>query len=376
MSRPVLFVVGAGPQLDSARRVSVHLRGSAELLDLWTSMIVGVGRGENPGHIAPVTLGRMRAVAAAVRQWAKSNPDGLLVAPQDVGLLYRRAIAAGRKAGLVIVLMPDGAVSDAKTTQRSLRAGAVPAADSVLRGLGVVAGEHGVMAASRPDLVLSWGPAWNGVYTARQVGSIENVGNPRADDLGSLPLPQDNRLLVCSQPMWHAAIGGDPVAATWYRFLERILVDAPSDSVRVRLHPWERDRLADLPIGHATRAVLTEGTSFHDDLGWSGAVLSWASTTMLEAAGAGRPVISVTVNEAAAEMARSYVFQRDPRMVMVSAADLPDYPSVVAAVDKARGQQSDLATDYLVNVGSAAEAAASALDGYPRSAGSTASGNG
>jgi hypothetical protein len=361
---PVLFIVGASPQLHSARRVSAYLERPAALLDLWTASVVGLDAGDGTAHIAPVTVGRLRAVASAVKEWARANPGGLVVAPQDVGLVYRRAIAVARAAGLGVALLPDGAVSDTKMTQRSLRGGAVPAADAVLRGLGLFAGVHGVMAASKPDLVLSWGPGWNGVYAARGIKHVADVGNPRADGLDALPAPDGDRLLICSQPTWHAAIGGEPTAALWYEFLERLVAGAPEGGVKVRLHPWERDRLAELPVGPATRAVLTEGTTFYQDLGWSGAVLSWASTTMIEAAGARRPVVSVSVNDAAAELARTYVFQRDPRMVLARPDDLADWPAVRAVVEKARGQQTGLADDYLVNVGSAAKAAAAALDAW------------
>jgi hypothetical protein len=152
------------------------------------------------------------------------------------------------------------------------------------------------------------------------------------------------------------------MTAVWYGFLEKLVAAAPDGAVKVRLHPWERDRLDELPVGAATRAVLTEGTTFYQDLGWSSAVLSWGSTTMIEAAGAHRPVISVVINAAAAELARTYAFMRDPRMVMVPPDDLPDWPSALALVDKARAQQDGYADDYLVNVGSAAKAAAAALD--------------
>jgi hypothetical protein len=363
MSKPAaLFLVGAGPQLHSARRVSAYLERPAALLDLWSATVVGLDAGDGAGHVAPVTVGRLRAVAAAVKSWAAANPGGILVAPQDVGLVYRRAIAVGRRSGLTIALLPDGVVSDGKVTQRSLLGGVVPAADAVLRSAGLFAGVHGEMAASKPDLVLSWGPGWDGVYTARGAGRIADVGNPRADGLDALPAPEGDKLLVCSQPTWHAAIGGDPVAAIWYGFLERLVSGAPQGSVQVRLHPWERDRLAELPVGSATRAVLTEGTTFYQDLGWSSSVVSWGSTTMIEAAGARRPIVSVSPNEAAAELVRGYPFMRDPRMVMVRPDDLPDWPSVLALLDKARAQQDGYADDFLVNVGSASQAAATALD--------------
>ena len=359
-----LFLIGAGPQLHSARRVGAYLVRPAELLNLWDASVVGLDAGDPDGHIAPATFGRLRAVSAAVRAWAKANPGGVIVTPQDVGLVYRRAIAVGRRAGLSIVLLPDGAVGDGKLSQRSLLGGAVPLADAVLRGLGLFAGVHGAMAASKPELVLSWGPGWDGVYAGRGVGTVVDVGNPRADGLDALPAPQDDRLLICSQPPWLPSIGGDPTAVHWYGWIERLVASAPEGAVKVRLHPQERDRLHEMPVGPATRAVLTEGTTFHHDLGWSGAVMSWSSTTMIEAAGAGRPVISVAVNPVAGELARAYVFNRDPRMVMVTPDELPDWPSALAVIGKARVQQDGLADDYLVNVGSAAKAAAAALDGW------------
>ena len=360
----VLFLVGAGPQLHSARRVSAYLERPAELLDLWNATVVGLDAGDGEAHIAPPTLGRLRAVAAAVKAWARANPDGVVVAPQDVGLVYRRAIAVARGAGLSIVLLPDGAVSEVKLSQRRLLGGVVPAVDAVLRGAGLFAGVHGMMAASKPDLVLSWGHGWDHVYAARGVTNVVDVGNPRADGLDALPAPQDDRILVCSQPPWLPSIGGEPNAAVWYGWLEKLVGSAPEGALKVRLHPQERDRLDELPVGEATRAVLTHGTTFHQDLGWSGAVVAWSSTTMIEAAGAGRPVISVAIHEVAGELARTMAFNADPRMVMVSAEEISDWASAVALVGKARAQQQGLADDYLVNVGSAAKAAAAAIDAW------------
>lgn len=360
----VLFLIGSGPQLHTARRVAACLERPAELLNLWNAAVVGVDGGDPDGHIAPATIGRLRAVSSAVREWARKNPGGVIVTPQDVGLVYRRAIAVGWAAGLSVVLLPDGAVSDERLSQRSLLGGAVPAADAVLRGLGLFAGAHGRMAASRPDLVLSWGPGWGNVYRRHRVDTVVDVGNPRADGLDALPAPHEDRILICSQPPWLPSIGGEPTAAVWYGWIERLVTSAPAGAVRVRLHPQERDRMHEMPIGAATKAVLTEGTTFHHDLGWSGAVVSWASTTMIEAAGAGRPVVSVVVNEAAAGLAKASMFLGDPRMVMVPPAEIADWPAALALVKKAREQQHGLADDYLVNVGSAAKAAAAALDAW------------
>jgi hypothetical protein len=220
------------------------------------------------------------------------------------------------------------------------------------------------MAASKPDLALSWGHGWDHVYTMRGVPEIVDVGNPRADGLDALPAPQDDHVLVCSQPPWLPFIGGEPTVPLWYGWLEGLVQSAPDGAIKVRLHPQERDRLDELPIGAATRAALTNGTTFHQDLGWSGAVVAWASTTMIEAAGAGRAVVSVAINPLARDAADTMVFLRDPRMVSVAADEIADWPSAVALVAKARAQQKGLADDFLVNVGSSAKAAAAALDAW------------
>jgi hypothetical protein len=75
-------------------------------------------------------------------------------------------------------------------------------------------------------------------------------------------------------------------------------------------------------------------------------------------------VISVVVNAAAEELARASMFLRDPRMVMVPPAEIADWTAAQALIAKARSQQDGLADDYLVNVGSAAKAAAAALDAW------------
>ncbi len=360
----VLFLVGAGPQLEAARAVGAHLEQPAALLNLWDGSVVGLDEGDGDAHIAPATPGRLRAVSSTVRAWARANPTGIVVAPQDVGLVYRRAITVARGAGLRIALLPDGAVSPAKLSQRSLLGGVVPLVDSVLRGTGLMLGVHGVMAASKPDLVLSWGHGWDEVYAKQGARNVVDVGNPRADGLGALPAPHEGRILVCSQPPWLPFIGGEPTAALWYAWLEGLVASAPDGAIKVRLHPQERDRSAELPIGPATRVATTQGTTFYDDLGWSGAVVSWASTTMIEAAGAGRPIVSVAINPAARDIAQTMVFNQDPRMVTADAHEIADWTAATDLVAKARAQQEGLADDYLVNAGSAAKATAAALDSW------------
>ncbi len=359
---PLLFVVGSGVQLDSVRRVVPHLRRSATVLDIWRSAAVPLDQLTVPGHVAPVSLARLRAVAAATIEWVHAHRRGIVVVPQDVGLVYRRVIAAARRAGARIAFLPDGAVSRGKVTARSPLGGLVPVADTILRRLGLVAGRHGEMAASRPDLVLSWGPGWDPIYRDHGITEVIDVGNPRADELARLPQPVTGKVLICSQPMDHAAIGGASAEAAWYEFLERMAETAPDNSLAIRLHPMEKDKLDRLPLGVAAKARLTQSVSLAEDIGSVGAVVSWASTTMIEAAGAHRAVVSVAVNEAAARMAQGFVIQRDPRAVCVLSAELPHFVSLEAVIARARARQVGMAEDYLVNVGTAAKAVAAALD--------------
>ncbi|NUS72301.1 MAG: hypothetical protein HOQ05_02735 [Corynebacteriales bacterium] len=362
MSSAVLFVVGSGVQLDSARRVVTHLVRPAQALNIWDGSVGPLAEVKLPGHMAPVTVDRLSSVSKATAAWAKANPGGVLVTPQDVGLVYRRAIAAARRKRIKIAFLPDGAVSGGKVTGRSMLGGLVPVADAMLRGVGFVAGRHGEMGACRPELALSWGPAWSPVFADRGAELIIESGNPRSDDLANIEPPHAGRILLCSQPMDHAAIGG-PVAATkWYEFVERIALSAPEGDFAVRLHPAEADAFDALPIGAATKKHITAGTELSEDIAWSGALVSWASTTMMEAAGAGRAVVSLAVNDAAAEMARGYFFQRDPRVVSALTDAVPDFAALSALVVAARASQEGLADDYLVNIGSAAKTAAAALD--------------
>jgi hypothetical protein len=368
-----MFLVGTGPQLDTAKRVAAHLRAPAEAYDLWHHRVVPLADLAPPSaHVTPVSVGNFRRVGGGVREWARrAGSEGVFVVPQDVGLLQRRAVAAARRAGAAIVLLPDGAVSEGAVTQRGGMGGLVAVVDGVLRATGLVAGRWGEMAASRPDLVLSWGRGWDAAYAARGAAAVADTGSPRADDLGDVPPPDltkaSGRLLVCSQPTWQAVIGGEASAAAWYAFLERLAGVAPAGALRVRLHPQERERLDSLPVGERTRDLLTEGTTLAKDLSWSTAVLSWASTTLLEAAGAGRPVLSVAVNQAAAELATGYPFLRDERLIRLGIDDIGDWEDLSAAVKEATERQQPgsgggFAADYLANVGSAARRAATALE--------------
>lgn len=361
-SHGALFVVGSGVQLDTASRVAKELSRPAKVLNIWSGEVVEVDDVELPGHMAPVTWERLRKVGAAAAQWATENPLGVLVAPQDVGLVFRRAIAKARAKGVLIAFLPDGAVSEGKVTGRSMLGGLVPMADGVLRRVGFVAGRHGQMAASRPDVALSWGPAWNKVFEQQGVADIINVGNPRSDDLASLEAPVPGRVLICSQPMDHAAIGGAAASDAWFAFLERMAASAPAERLRVRLHPAENNKLDSLPLGEKTRSLLTEGTSLSEDIAWSGAIISWASTTMMEAAAASRAVVSLAVNQQAAEFARGYFFLRDPRIVHGLTDDLTTFDELDKLVTQALRDQKGLADDYLVNIGASTKFAAAVLD--------------
>jgi len=365
----IAFLVGSGVQLDSAVRITQQLNRPAVVLDMWSARLRQVEQMTVPGHLPPVTLRRLIKVGRAAARWAQATPGAVLVVPQDVGLVYRRAIAAARRAGAAIVLLPDGAVSRQKVTSRSLKGGLVPLVDRLLAAIRVVAGRHGQMAASRPDLVLSWGPAWNEVFRAQRVGAIIDVGNPRSDELAPLaPVSpgEPRRVLLCSQPMDHDQIGGKLAQTAWYAFVEHLALTAPSGELAVRLHPAERDQLEQLPIGPATKRVLTKDTSLAHDIGACDAVVSWASTTMIEAAAASRAVVSVGINEAAAEIARGYFFQRDPRAITVLSRDIADFAALREVVSRAARQQVGMAQEYAVNVGSATQAAAKALNDYSR----------
>ncbi|MGH3804617.1 MAG: hypothetical protein ACRDTD_31650 [Pseudonocardiaceae bacterium] len=104
-ARTTLFVVGSGVQLDTVRRVVPHLKRPAAVLDLWSLGIRSVEEVKLPGHLPPVTLSRMRSVGEVAKGWARATDGGVLVTPQDVGLVYRRVIAAARHGGASIVLL-------------------------------------------------------------------------------------------------------------------------------------------------------------------------------------------------------------------------------------------------------------------------------
>jgi hypothetical protein len=356
----ISFLIGTVPQLDTARRIAAHLPEAARAYDLSAQRTVPLAEMAAPtSHVAPVRPGALRAVASGIGRWAAAG--AVLVVPQDVGLLQRRAIAVARRRGALIALAPDGVVSDRTVTQRRRLGGLVLMADGLLRSSGYAAGRLGEMGGSRPDLVLSWGPGWDPVFVARGATSIADVGSPRADGLALLPPPVAGRLLVCSQPTWMPDIGGWEASTIWYGFLARLVAAAPEGAVRVRLHPQERQRLDELNLSAGLRAALTEGTRLEDDLAWSGAVLSWASTTLLEAAGAARPVLAVSPTPMAAAAATGYPFLRDPRIVRRAPTQLDSWDAVETAVSEAAAGQVGLAEDYLAHTGSAAARSAAAI---------------
>jgi hypothetical protein len=356
----VAFLVGGQVQLDGARAVAARLDHSSIGFDGWSGEFAALEAINPRGHVPPVTAVRLARHRSSFRNWADDRR--VLVVPQDVGMLQRVSIAAARTQGGRIALMPDGIVSTGRIRSRRSFGGTVDGADRLMAKVGVVAGRHGVMGSSAPDLCLSWGAGWDEAWTVNGAATIRDCGNPRADALAKIGQPSPElRVLLCSQPMWHPNLGGPSTARAWYSQLSALVATAPPGRLRVRLHPLERDRADSLGLDAETSALLTSGP-LAEDLAWSSGVIGWVSSTLVEGAGCGRTVASVSVNAAADRIADGYAFTADPRVPRMAPGETLTWSRCTELLDDAKSMQGGMARDYLTCLGSASAACAAAID--------------
>lgn len=345
-SELVVFTAGSTNQRMNAEAVAAHLRVPTSIIDIRSggSLDDGAGPAEPVGYI--------RSVWRTSRLLVRHGPTALVV-PHDIGLLERAAIAQARRIGTDVVLMPDGFASSAP----------VPlAGDDGARGLvhralettGVVAGRRTRWASSGPDLILSWGVGWHGLFgVAAPTAVLRAVGSPRADDLVRMPrVEQPDKLLVCSQPLWTMGIATGE-QRRWYRRLVDLSVHP---NVRVRLHP---DELGSPAVPDVLRTKPRR--SFEDDLAWAAAVAAPASTVLVEALAAGRHAIVVELDDEQARRTVSGIpvlaAAEQPRVSLSDLADLATMRSRGLFPRRPRRTHEE----YLVNIGHAAPAAARAL---------------
>jgi hypothetical protein len=289
-----------------------------------------------------------------------------LVLGQDAARLPRVAARAARRAGIPVVVVPDGALFRCAPHLGARER----AQELLLRAAGWTAGSPNQFGSTRPDLWCAWGEGWVGMlqgFSPR--GRVVVTGSPRAGDLRGIdppdPASANRRLLICSQPTW---VPPFPPSATagpaWYRWLERMATSAPPDRLSVRLHPRERDLFDQLDLGPATRAVLSDRGPLAADIAASDAVVAPFSTVLIEAAAAARPVISVVPEARCRAVRTGSPAMVDPRLQVHVTRDVADF----GALDKAVGRADvdGWGQDYCVVAADAAQRCAAAITDLTR----------
>jgi hypothetical protein len=141
------------------------------------------------------------------------------------------------------------------------------------------------------------------------------------------------RILVCSQPTWvHPFPPSETAGPAWYGWVDRIVRSAPPGSVRVRLHPRERDIRDRLALGDAVIAAATHRTSLAEDLAETDSVVAPFSTVLIEAAAAGRRVLSVIPEAGCASVRDRSPALVDRELAVCRVDDVPDHRALVAAL--------------------------------------------
>lgn len=326
----VLFVVGGSTQWNDALRVAAALPTSSRVLDLGTlELMEPPAPGTSyPGHHWPSQ--GPRVVLELTRMLRRMASDiAAIVLGQDAGRLQRVAANVARRAGIPIAVVPDGALFDAPATL-PLRQ---QVEETALRWAGLTCGEPLRFGTTKPDLWCAWGPGWVPLLEQfSPAGRVVVTGSPRAADFVALrSAPGDPpQILLCSQPTWvHPFPPSTSAGPAWYRWVDRILHSSPAGSVRVRLHPRERDICEELALSEAVLAAVTVGTTLAQDVAHSDAVVAPFSTVLIEAAAAGRNVLSVVPEHACLETRMSSPAMADPDLQVRLVSELDDFAAVV-----------------------------------------------
>ena len=365
----VMFMVVSDEQLEAARAVSGHLPSPPTVVNPYTGVAQPLDQMESVQRpvgfvITPRAIHNARTTLRRAMEMSGS-PHPVLVVGQDVGTIERVGIASARKGGARLAIMPDGVFSSARLTPAMPRpmALAIDAADRTLVAAGILAGRRSDFGSSEPDMILSWGPGWEGPMHRRVPGAlIANTGSPRSDSFAALPArPGTGNLLVCSQPLslTQSAAPAREVAA-WYDWLTTMArVEDPR--VRVRLHPGERAPRYRLPDG-LQRLLAEPQRPLAGDLAWADAVLAPYSSVLVEAVGASRVPISAGSTEIWGDFAAN-AFLQDPRVPSVDFRTSPGLDALLDVAAAAAPEVDALRDDYLAHVGDASRLTADAIMG-------------
>jgi len=365
MEAPViLFVVGSGTQWEDALRIAACIDDSTcRVLDLQTLDVAPPPAPGTPYEGTHWPKQGLRTIASLLVMLRRMLADvAVVVLGQDAGRLQRIVVQTARRRGARIVVVPDGAMFD----------GAPPVLpprerreEAVMGRLGIIAGRPLEFGSTSPDVWCAWGAGWVPMlqrFSPR--GKVVVTGSPRAADLAGLP-PRSGgaqRVLLCSQPTWvHPFPPSTTAGPTWYRWLEQVVQSAPEGAVTVRFHPRERDIIGELGLGSALReAARAPRSSLAADLASHDAVVAPFSTVLLEAAGAGRRVLSVVPEPACKRTRFGCPAFVDPRLSVRLTSELPTFGLLRGAVDEVV-DLSDWGAEYAPPLQDAAARCASAV---------------
>lgn len=354
----VIFCVATTAQRLDALGVMARLRRPSVLFDLHRLEALPGPEVPSGSHIPRSGVRSLAKARAAGKHLARAG--GIVVLGQDVGVLERAVAAGVRAGGGSLALMPDGVVSRS-TIIETVRAKSIKSlADRAAVAVNGLAGVRGRFGGTIPDLVLSWGRGWAGVWRDAGVpdAAVAVTGCARFD--APVPAAIGNNLLVCSQPLWLPSYGPRAAATEWYGFLASDALAV--DEVRIRLHPWERDETARTGLpAHVLERVSDRPLA--EDLAWAGVVAGPPTTVLLEAVASGRPAVLLSSHASVSAVSRTIPCFSDGRIPLLGTRGAA-VDEILAAAESARGELDGLAGDYLGPLGSAAAACAGVLDSW------------
>ena len=347
-------------QFEMATRLQSLLHTKSRIWDQGSNSAIG----KNPVEFSE-TFSYHQVAKAHLKARHRGDQAHLetLVIFQDVGLMTRALVAAFRARGSRIALVPDGIVFSNQLDLRPRFHFVKEVLDRLGTHLGFLVGESGRWGATKPDLVCSWGEGWSSIWATGS--NVEVTGAVMLDHLASIPQPSaGERILICSQPL--ARLGFDAeMTAHWYRILDHLI--RTDDRVKVRLHPSELESSGSYAVPPSL-VPPGERPTLESELEWATIVAAPLSTTLLDAAVAGRRPVRIRIGS------KSDRFQspalNTPELAVIQFDPTTPPESLVAHIVTGASQSDSpaIAERYAFGVGGATEAVASALDRLAASA--------
>jgi hypothetical protein len=283
----------------------------------------------------------------------------IIVFQQDYGLRERVLAQKSKKLGLKLVLMPDGLMYDfGKISRKGLSNKCLDSLTKIFNFFKISVGNRRKWLQSEPDLILSWGSAWNDFIKEFSPNSkIEIVGCPRFDKyiLTKNEFVEPSSILFLSTSIWEMGLTKQEVA-NYYVELSDFL--SKNKKIKLRLHPNEM-RSNKTP---ETLKKLSSLAKVEWDIKSSSVAISPISTSLLEAQLLGSKTILIDVQGKLRNIWKSCPFYSNSETQRVNNFQELEKILLETGITRKKGYKADReANVFAEHIGKSAEMTSKAL---------------